>query len=806
MDWTHVVQGGRLPRGGYWLVLRNKDGFGGVVSDVDFKKTGFRYTCEQNEDIHGYGWNEFDARHGGVQTIHDTGNKIDLTTTFVKIPGGEHGGSWAARIKGELRPDAAKDTNTMLFYYIAQEGSGELEVVGDSDKFGFNGDVKLKGNSKSLGDYTMTISKGEGTMPTTDHALSDLRHGDTTLVQSLELNDNELWQPKASLFKALQSQALYVKDNFDLDNPPPPWQVYRMENNPGKGNGHIIQKNFQGSFEFEIIFSSGSAVEPVTSKEVSAYVDGTREFFADRFSKIFNLKAPYTGEKFVEFGKAMFSNLIGGVGYFYGHQVIDRSDADEYREDDENFWEAAAEARARNMQALEGPYELFTSIPSRPFFPRGFLWDEGYHLIPIADWDMDLTLEIIKSWYETMDEDGWIPREQILGMEARSKVPNEFQIQYPHYANPPTLFLVIEGFMERLRKGNGTARNDKEHSSRDQTLHTAHLDNIELGENYLRNIYPLLQRQYQWFRRTQRGDVKTYDREAFSTREAYRWKGRTEKHCLTSGLDDYPRPSPPSLAELHVDLISWVGLMTKSLINIADALGIPEDVADLQKNLEAIEHNVNDLHWSDKEGCYCDATVDDFEEHTLVCHKGYISIFPFMVGLMKPNDPKLGKILELIGDEEELFSPYGIRSLSKKDEFYGTDENYWRSPVWMPMNYMIVKQLHVSDTTSYRATHYVLLTTSLLSTLPRRAVLTAKRPASCTFACARTSSTPSSRAGRKRASRGSSTTRRRARDSATSTLRAGRVWWSRLWPWMTWRVERDRMTSCKCRVYIIEHL
>lgn len=666
-----------------------------MTEDTD-ETVGFRYTCEQDEDIHGYGWDEFDARRGGVQTIHDKGNNIDLSTTFVKIPGGQHGGSWAARIKGELHPDAAKDTNTMLFYYIAQEGPGDLKVEGDSTKFGFDGDVKLKGSSKALGDYTMTVSKGKGKKPESDHALSAERHGDTTLVHSLNLSENEMWQPKPSVFKLLQSQALFVKDNFDLEDTPPPWQVYRVENNPGKGNGHVIQKNFQGSFEFEIIFSSGSAGQDVTSKDVSTHVESTAEHFAQRFAKVFDLKAPFTGEKYVEFGKTMFSNLIGGVGYFHGHQVIDRSGAEEYLEEDENFWEAAAEARARNQQILEGPYQLFTSVPSRPFFPRGFLWDEGYHLIPIADWDMDLTLEIIKSWYMTMDDDGWIPREQILGLEARSKVPGEFQIQYPHYANPPTLFLVIEGFMEQLRKGNGTGKPGKESLSSEETLHTAHLDNIELGESYLRKIYPLLQRQYQWFRRTQRGDIKTYDREAFSTREAYRWRGRSQTHCLTSGLDDYPRPSPPSLGELHVDLISWVGLMTKSLINIADALGIAEDVADLKKTLEAIEHNIDDLHWSEEEGCYCDATVDDFEEHKLVCHKGYVSLFPFLVGLMKPNDPKLGKILDLIGDEEELFSPHGIRSLSKKDEFYGTEENYWRSPVWMPINYMILKQLQVS--------------------------------------------------------------------------------------------------------------
>lgn len=87
----------------------------------------------------------------------------------------------------------------------------------------------------------------------------------------------------------------------------------------------------------------------------------------------------------------MFSNLIGGIGYFYGDSVVDRSYAPEYEEENEGFWHETEEARNRQNIKLEGPYELLTSIPSRPFFPRGFLWDEGFHLLPIADWDMDLT-------------------------------------------------------------------------------------------------------------------------------------------------------------------------------------------------------------------------------------------------------------------------------------------------------------------------------------------------------------------------------------------------------------------------------
>ncbi|KAL6831078.1 glycoside hydrolase family 63 protein [Trichoderma sp. SZMC 28015] len=679
----------RMPKG-LWTGLM----WGRAETYMDIQQL-FRYTCEQGQDIHGYGWDEYDARTGGVQTIHDEGNGIDITTSFIKVPGGNHGGSWAARIKGTVRDDTPDDTKYLVHYYIAQEGLGDLEVQGeDGDGLGFEGDVTLKGSSGTLGDYTVVITEGSGNHPESDHEISTSRRGDRTVVRSLVLPGEHIWQAKPAVFQQLQESIQEVQQQYTDETLPPPWQIYRLKPQAGGGNVHLIQKVFEGSFEFDVIFSSASAGKQLTSQDVTREIKETSEAFAQRFSSVFDLKAPYNTDKYQKFGKSMFSNLIGGIGYFQGHQLIDRSYADEYEEENEGFWDDTAEARARKAQQLEGPYELFTSVPSRPFFPRGFFWDEGFHLIPIADWDIDLTLEVVKSWYNTMDSDGWIPREQILGPEARSKVPAEFQVQYPHYANPPTLFLIIEDFMERLRGANGSAPAEKETLSQGQTLYNAHLDNLELGGDFLRKIYPLLRRQYDWFRKTQKGNIKAYDREAFSSKEAYRWKGRSETHCLTSGLDDYPRPQPPHPGELHVDLMSWVGFMTKSLINIADALGIADEIAELKKNLFAIERNLDDLHWSEKDGCYCDATIDEYEEHALVCHKGYISLFPFLVGLMKPDDAKLGKILDLVGDESHLFSPHGLRSLSKQDPLYGTEENYWRSPVWMPINYMALTQLH----------------------------------------------------------------------------------------------------------------
>ena len=42
-------------------------------------------------------------------------------------------------------------------------------------------------------------------------------------------------------------------------------------------------------------------------------------------------------------------------------------------------------------------------------------------------------------------------------------------------------------------------------------------------------------------------------------------------------------------------------------------------------------------------------------------------------------------------DPELLMSEDGLRSLSISDPSYGTLDNYWRGPVWMPINYLVLR-------------------------------------------------------------------------------------------------------------------
>ena len=108
------------------------------------------------------------------------------------------------------------------------------------------------------------------------------------------------------------------------------------------------------------------------------------------------------------------------------------------------------------------------------------------------------------------------------------------------------------------------------------SIRSKYLADHELSLSYLKSIYKPLKRHYDWFRRTQRGQIKQYSRQARSRTEAYRWRGRSAEHVLTSGMDDYPR-GPPHAGELHLDLISWMAFFTRTMRDIADFVGEVED-------------------------------------------------------------------------------------------------------------------------------------------------------------------------------------------------------------------------------------
>jgi mannosyl-oligosaccharide glucosidase len=396
---------------------------------------------------------------------------------------------------------------------------------------------------------------------------------------------------------------------------------------------------------------------------------------------VFDPKTPFRNDQHTAFSQNVFSNLLGGLGYFTGTTKVDTSKKAIYAETTGKFWEKSEEAKKHATPEVRGPYELLSYTPSRAVFPRGFLWDEGFHLLLVLEWDADLAIEVIRSWLALMDEDGWIAREQVLGGEAELATPGDFITQFPHIANPPTLFMVVSKCLDMLQGKTKYYGHD-----------SWYLTKADAGKTFITEIYPLLKRHYEWWRKSQSGDIEAHSIPSANLNEGYRWRGRTPDLNYPSGMDDYPRAEPPDITELHLDALCWVGVMAKVLEKIAFFVGRTHDSFAYQNHIRGVNTNLEALHWEQKQNVYCDTVVRNYA-HEYVCHKGYISLFPFMTGFLGAGHPHLSATLDLLRDSNHLWTDHGIRSMSPEDKKYGTGDNYWRSPIWINMNYLILEQL-----------------------------------------------------------------------------------------------------------------
>jgi mannosyl-oligosaccharide glucosidase len=362
------------------------------------------------------------------------------------------------------------------------------------------------------------------------------------------------------------------------------------------------------------------------SSDFDGLINQHRIAFEERFQSVFGLTELATTEDNsnasfiptqIEAAKVGLSSLLGGIGFFQGSSLIQQANIE--------IMEGSASDEKKTTEPFQEPpifsseVTLLTATPSRTAFPRGFLWDEGFHQMLISQWDTALTIEVISSWLQTMHYycnesnpmelpskgscvGGWIPREMILGEEAMRRVPTEFIVQKVNVANPPTFLLVVESLMNRF--SDATLQSKAYHVERTSVL------------RFLSDVYPLLHSWLQWFLNSQKGSP--------IFEGSFRWRCRSKSdgkvipNTLSSGLDDYPRSPHPTPDEHHLDLHCWMtkgtGIMAKlgKLLSDEDkefhltANSITGDV-DYYKDLHGhLLKRLDDLHWSEAHSGYFD--------------------------------------------------------------------------------------------------------------------------------------------------------------------------------------------------------
>jgi len=364
--------------------------------------------------------------------------------------------------------------------------------------------------------------------------------------------------------------------------------------------------------------------EPISQRIQSKRV----EFIEDFIQKF----PPADSSDNLQCSIASLSNLLGGLTYMYG-PIKTSSSPLSYKQSK----------------------PLFTMTPCRRGFARGFLWDEGFHNMLIAQYNPLLSLEIIKHWLDTVfEETGWIPREQIRGAEIEEYANRDFLVQNEREANPPTLIIPLNHIFKEFKEKGDTK-----------------------GLKEIEGIWGKAKLWFDWFHSSQSSD-KEY---------LYHWSVERNGFNLGSGMDDYPRNDPGFQSNFHLDLQVWNIVFAEHLLPIMEEF--EKDVEKIENMKTIINKSKENLHkvLRDPE----DLIYKDSDGTKFSPHIGYDNLFPLFFGFIETDSKELESVLNLISDERKLWSLAGIRSLSKSDSSYRKNDNYWTSPIWINLNYMVLR-------------------------------------------------------------------------------------------------------------------
>jgi len=376
-----------------------------------------RHTCEQGDKLDKYGWNFHNGLDYASEQIID--GDLNLATDFVKQSGGNYGGDWAARVSASFTGPSKKNKRTSLIFYIADETENPLKFKKTESK------IIIEGANYDFGQFEVHFEWSE--MPEEAQAPEILYigaqtshfHNITEFVSGNLKSRSQSNAGKRIFPNIVQEYSTLIAVQFLVETP---------------FNFHVSYRSLSGSQDRYANFAG---------EQLTRIFESKKREYDERFNSLFHLSEKGYNNTYIDFAKHALSNLIGGIGYFHGKSIVRAGGEPKPR----LYWESA----------------LYTAVPSRSFFPRGFLWDEGFHELMINIWDSSITMDVIAHWLDLMNREGWIPREQILGEEAKRKVPPEFIIQNTEYANPPTLLFPIQQIVSKAQeKLNNKAKENEE--------------------------------------------------------------------------------------------------------------------------------------------------------------------------------------------------------------------------------------------------------------------------------------------------------------------------------------------------------
>jgi hypothetical protein len=143
-----------------------------------------------------------------------------------------------------------------------------------------------------------------------------------------------------------------------------------------------------------------------------------------------------------------------------------------------------------------------------------------------------------------------------------------------------------------------------------------------------------------------------------------------------------------------VDVNSMLVKEANSLAEMAEISGLTEDAKKWREEVKNRTDLINKYMWDNRSGFYYNINRDDqsftFRKPDDLKIKEIPGFLPLWAGVC---DSVTGKTLvQTMKDPEEFWRPFGVPSLSAKDDYYNPI-GYWNGPVWVQWDYLVFRGL-----------------------------------------------------------------------------------------------------------------
>ena len=158
---------------------------------------------------------------------------------------------------------------------------------------------------------------------------------------------------------------------------------------------------------------------------------------------------------------------------------------------------------------------------------------------------------------------------------------------------------------------------------------------------------------------------------------------------VESGTDNSPAVSDaPSATTEGVGLQSYIYREYLALAYLARRLNEPADADAYTAKAGALKRLITERMWSEADGTFwnIDSRTRDFMKV-----KAWTNFVPLWAGVASPA--QAARMIPALLDPATFWSPNGVRTLAKDEKLYDPAKGYWRGPVWVVSNYLMMHGL-----------------------------------------------------------------------------------------------------------------